>query len=65
MQEEPPAKVAPVKNGKVVAKAPVEESSEEEDSDDESEEEVKVSFLLVASTFARSSLNICNLVIPF
>jgi len=48
VQEMPPAKVAPVKNGKVAAKAPVEESSEEEDSDDESEEEVKVAFRFVA-----------------
>lgn len=37
-----PVQVAPVKNGKVAAKAPGEESSDEEDSDDDSDEEVKV-----------------------
>ena len=59
-EEMPPAKVAPVKNGKPAAKAPV-ESSSEEDSDDESEEEVKVLFNAVCSLSRRSiSKNPCD-----
>lgn len=49
----PAAKVAPVKNGKPAAKAPVESSSEEEDSDNESEEAMKVPLIATFSTSRR------------
>lgn len=61
MQEIPPAKVVPVKNGKAAAKAPVEESSEEEDSDEDSEEEVKVLFLFVSSSFSCCDNRACSI----